>query len=166
MKVQMNKISTHLWFDTQAEEAVQLYTTIFKNSHIGRVTHYGHAGYEHHGMPAGSVMTVAFQLEGQDFVAMNAGPQFQFTEAISFMVRCETQAEIDHYWDGLSEGGDERAQVCGWLKDRFGVSWQVVPAQLDEMLNGPDRDKADRVMQAVLTMKKIDLAMLQNVYEA
>ena len=159
----MQKITPFLWFDGQAEEAAGFYTTIFKNSKIVNVSRYDEAGAKAAGRPKGSAMTVAFQLEGQAFVALNGGPIFKFTEAISFVVDCESQNEIDHYWEKLSEGGDEKAQQCGWLKDKYGLSWQIVPRVLGELLSGPDSEKSQRVMQAMLKMKKIDLAALLRV---
>ncbi|HLG38801.1 MAG TPA: VOC family protein, partial [Chitinophagaceae bacterium] len=129
----MQKITANLWFDRNAEEATKLYTSIFKNSKIGRISKYGKEGYEVHGMPEGTVMTIQFWLEGQEFIALNGGPQFKFNEAVSFIVNCDSQDEIDHYWEKLSAGGDKSAQVCGWLKDKFGLSWQIVPKVLPEM---------------------------------
>ncbi|MFJ9385730.1 VOC family protein [Peribacillus sp. NPDC101481] len=164
MKNKIQKITTNLWFDTQAEEAVKLYTSIFENSKIGRITRYGNAGNQIHGKPEGSVMTVEFELDGQAFVALNGGPQFKFTEAISFIINCEDQEEVDYYWEKLSEGGDEKAQVCGWLKDRFGVSWQIVPEYLTEMVNDSATEKSERVMKALLQMKKIDIKTLKQAY--
>jgi predicted 3-demethylubiquinone-9 3-methyltransferase (glyoxalase superfamily) len=158
------KITPCLWFDNQAEEAVTFYIAIFKNSKIVTVSRYGEAGKEIHGKPAGSVMTVAFELEGQTFTALNGGPIFKFNEAISFQVDCETQAEVDHYWTNLSEGGDPSAQQCGWLKDRYGVSWQIVPRALVEMLMDPDAGRSQRVMTAMLRMKKIDIGELKRAY--
>ena len=158
------KITPCLWFDDQAEEAAAFYTGVFKNSKIVTVSRYGEAGKEIHGKPAGSVMTVAFELEGQTFTALNGGPIFKFNEAISFQVDCETQAEVDHYWTKLSEGGDPSAQQCGWLKDRYGVSWQIVPRALVEMLMDPDAGKSQRVMTAMLRMKKIDIGELKRAY--
>src|SRR5687768_2281423 len=136
------KITPCLWFDDQAEAAVRFYTGIFKNSKIGTIARYGEAGREVHGKPAGSVMTVAFELNGQPFTALNGGPDFKFNEAISFQVHCETQEEVDYYWQKLSQSGDKEAQQCGWLKDKYGVSWQVVPRVLIEMLNDPDPKKS------------------------
>jgi predicted 3-demethylubiquinone-9 3-methyltransferase (glyoxalase superfamily) len=156
----VQKIPPCLWFDNQAEEAASFYVPLFKNSAIGAITRYGREGFEVHGRPEGSVMTVSFRLEGQEFTALNGCAHFKFTEAISFVARCETQAEIDHYWDKLCEGGDEKAQQCGWLKDRFGVSWQIVPAALFEMMAAADSEKSGRVMGALLQMKKLDLAAL------
>jgi predicted 3-demethylubiquinone-9 3-methyltransferase (glyoxalase superfamily) len=158
------RIAPCLWFDDQAEEAAEFYTAIFKNSRIGPVSRYGEAGREVHGKPSGTVMAVAFELDGQTFTALNGGPIFRFNEAISLQVNCETQEEVDHYWDKLSEGGDEKAQQCGWLKDKYGVSWQVVPRVLVEMISDPDPEKSGRVMQAMLQMKKIDIDALKRAY--
>jgi predicted 3-demethylubiquinone-9 3-methyltransferase (glyoxalase superfamily) len=161
----IQKIAPCLWFDHQAEEAAKFYVSIFENSAIRPVTRYGKEGFEVHGRPEGSAMTVSFRLESQEFTALNGGPHFKFSEAISFVVRCETQTEVDHYWDKLGEGGDERARQCGWLKDKYGVSWQIVPAALFEMMSGTDRIKSGRVMRAMLQMKKLDLAVLRQSYE-
>jgi predicted 3-demethylubiquinone-9 3-methyltransferase (glyoxalase superfamily) len=150
------KITPFLWFDTQAEEAARFYTSLFPNSAIGHVGHYGEAGP---GTP-GSVMTVDFELDGQSFIALNGGPQYSFTEAISFQVGCETQDEVDHYWSTLSEGGEEGP--CGWLKDRYGLSWQIVPTALPRLLGDRDRDKAQRAMVAMLGMRKLDIAELER----
>jgi predicted 3-demethylubiquinone-9 3-methyltransferase (glyoxalase superfamily) len=158
------KITPCLWFDDQAEEAVAFYSATFGNSKIVDVARYGEAGHEIHGKPAGTVMTVAFELEGQSFTALNGGPMFKFNEAISFQVNCETQGEVDYYWEKLSEGGDARAQQCGWLKDKYGVSWQVVPRALVEMISDPDSEKSGRVMEAMLQMKKIDIDALERAY--
>jgi predicted 3-demethylubiquinone-9 3-methyltransferase (glyoxalase superfamily) len=155
MKTPIQKISPFLWFDHQAEEAVHFYTSIFKNSKIELVTHYGDAGPG----PKGSVMTIAFQLGGQEFVALNGGPHFKFTEAISFVVNCESQEEVDHYWEKLTEGGAEIQ--CGWLKDKFGLSWQIVPTILVELLQIKDAEKSQRVMKAMFQMKKLDIAALK-----
>lgn len=160
----VHKITPCLWFDDQAEEAVAFYTAIFKSSKVVAVSRYGEAGKEIHGKAPGSVMTVAFELEGQTFTALNGGPIFKFNEAISFQVDCATQAEVDHYWTKLSEGGDPSAQQCGWLKDKYGVSWQIVPRVLIEMLMDPDQGKSQRVMTAMLRMKKIDIAELRRAY--
>ena len=160
----MQKITPCLWFDDQAEEAVEFYTAIFRNSKIVNVARYGEAGHEVHGNPAGTVMTVAFELDGQAFTALNGGPMFKFNEAISFQVNCETQEEVDYYWEKLSEGGDRNAQQCGWLKDKYGVSWQVVPRVLLEMINDPDFEKSQRVMKVMLRMKKIDIDELKRAY--
>ncbi|MFL5403662.1 MAG: VOC family protein [Gemmatimonadales bacterium] len=153
-----------LWFDSQAEEAARFYTSIFKNSKIGAIARYTEAGREVHGQPAGKVMTVAFELNGQPFTALNGGPQFKFNEAISFQIMCRTQEEVDHYWNKLSQGGDPKAQQCGWVKDKFGLSWQVVPTVLIEMMSDPDKEKAGRAMEAMLPMKKLDIAELERAY--
>jgi len=158
----MQKITPCLWFDDQAEEAVNFYVSIFNNSRIGTVTRYGEAGAEAAGRPEGTVMTITFQLEGQDFMALNGGPVFTFSPAISLMVSCRTQEEIDELWEKLSEGGT--IQQCGWLQDKYGVSWQVVPAVLGEMLQSEDAEKSERVMRAMLQMKKIDMRALEEAY--
>jgi len=158
------RIAPCLWFDDQAEAAAKFYTAIFRNSKIVKTARYGEAGREIHGRPPGSVMTVAFELEGQSFTALNGGPIFKFNEAISLQVFCESQEEIDYYWNKLSEGGDEKAQQCGWLKDKFGVSWQVVPAKLPELLTDPDSAKSQRAFQAMLKMKKLDIDQLGRAY--
>jgi predicted 3-demethylubiquinone-9 3-methyltransferase (glyoxalase superfamily) len=158
-------ITPCLWFDSQAEDAARYYTGIFKDSRIVAITRYGEAGREIHGRPAGSVMTVEFELNGQPFTALNGGPHFKFNEAVSFQIMCRDQEEVDFYWDRLRQGGDPNAQQCGWLKDKFGLSWQVVPTGMVEMLNNPDREKADRAMDAMMKMKKLDIAELQRAYE-
>ena len=155
-------IAACLWFDNQGEEAARFYTAVFPNSKITNITRYGKAGYEIHRRPAGSVMTVAFELNGRPFTALNGGPVFKFNEAVSFEIHCKTQDEVDYYWEKLTEGGDPKAQQCGWLKDKFGVSWQVVPTALLEMINDSDREKSDRVMEAMLHMKKIDIGALER----
>jgi predicted 3-demethylubiquinone-9 3-methyltransferase (glyoxalase superfamily) len=160
----MQKITPCLWFDDKAEDAVNSYTSIFKNSKIRKISRYGKEGYEIHGKPAGSVMTIEFELHGQAFTALNGGPMFTFTEAISFQVSCESQEEVDYYWEKLSEGGDEKAQQCGWLKDKYGVSWQIVPTVLGEMLQSKDAAKLERVMKALLQMKRIDIKGLRQAY--
>jgi len=160
----IQKITPCLWFDDQAEEAVEFYISIFRNSKIANIARYGEAGHEVHGKPAGTVMTVAFELDGQTFTALNGGPMFKFNEAISLQVNCETQEEVDYYWEKLSEGGDEKAQQCGWLKDKYGASWQVVPSVLPELINDPDSEKSQRAMQAMLQMKKIDIDELKRAY--
>jgi predicted 3-demethylubiquinone-9 3-methyltransferase (glyoxalase superfamily) len=154
-----------LWFDTQAEEAARFYTGIFKNSRLGTITRYTEAGHDVHGGTAGQVMVVEFELNGQRFTALNGGPHFKFNEAISLQIMCKTQDEVDHYWNKLSEGGEPKAQQCGWLKDRYGLSWQVVPTVLIEMMSDPDREKAGRTMEAMLKMKKLDIAALKRAYE-
>jgi predicted 3-demethylubiquinone-9 3-methyltransferase (glyoxalase superfamily) len=152
----MQKITPFLWFDTEGEEAAKFYTSVFPNSKIVEVTRYGSAGPR----PDGTVMTVSFELDGQEFVALNGGPEFTFNEAVSFQVNCETQDEVDAFWSTLSEGGEEGP--CGWLKDKFGLSWQIVPTVLPELLADPDREKSQRVMQAMLNMKKIEIYALQR----
>ena len=161
----MQKIIPCLWFDDKAEEAAKFYASIFKNSKIGNVSRYGKEGYEFHGKEDGTVMTVDFEIEGQKYVALNGGPIFKFNEAISFQVHCETQKEVDYYWEKLSEGGDEKAQQCGWLKDKYGVSWQIVPVVLTKMLQDKDAKKSQRVMKALLQMRKLDINTLTQAYE-
>jgi len=156
----MQKITPFLWFDNQAEEAAKFYVSIFGNSRIVSTTRYGEAGPG----PKGSVMTVEFELDGQRFIALNGGPQFKFTEAISFSVDCKTQGEVDELWDKLSRGGEQGP--CGWLKDKYGLSWQINPTILSRMLNDPDPAKAKRVMEAMLKMKKIDIEGLEKAYKA
>ncbi|MFT4415785.1 VOC family protein [Fredinandcohnia humi] len=166
MGTTIQKITTNLWFDNEAEEAATFYTSIFKNSSIGRITRYGKERHANGDTAEGAVMTVEFVLESQPFVALNGGPRYKFTEAISFIVNCETQEELDYYWEKLSEGGDEKAQVCGWLKDKYGVSWQVVPATLNEMISDEYPQKSERVMKALLqTRTKIDMETLKQAYE-
>jgi len=160
----MQKITPFLWFDSQAEEAAKFYTSIFRNSKMGRVTRYPNEGQEVHGREPGSVMVAEFEIEGQTFTALNGGPLFKFNESISFVVNCQSQEEVDHYWNRLSEGADPKAQQCGWLKDRFGVSWQIVPTILTKMLGDKDREKANRVMRAMLGMKKMNIAELEKAY--
>ena len=160
----VQRIAPCLWFDNQAEEAAKFYAAIFKNSKIVRIARYGEAGHEVHGRPAGTVMTVEFELDGQRFTALNGGPIFKFNEAISFQVNCETQEEVDYYWEKLSEGGDKKAQQCGWLKDKYGASWQVVPRVLSEMMSDPDAEKSGRAMKALLQMKKLDIGELKRAY--
>jgi predicted 3-demethylubiquinone-9 3-methyltransferase (glyoxalase superfamily) len=154
-----------LWFDSQAEEAARFYAGIFPNSKIGKISRYGDAGKEVHGRPAGSVMTVEFELNGQPFTALNGGPHFRFNEAISFQIMCKDQAEVDHYWNALTQGGDPNAQQCGWLKDKYGLSWQVVPSEMAQLMSDPDREKAGRVMEALLKMKKLDINQLKQAAE-
>jgi predicted 3-demethylubiquinone-9 3-methyltransferase (glyoxalase superfamily) len=155
----MQKITPFLWFDHQAEEAANFYTSLFKDSKIVSISRYGEGGPG----PQGTVMTVNFQLEGQDFIALNGGPEFTFSPAISFFVDCATQAEVDRLWDKLTEGGEE--VQCGWLKDKFGLSWQIVPSGLSDLLNGKDAEGSRRAMQAMLQMKKLDLARMRQAYE-
>ena len=161
----MQTITPCLWFDDQGEEAARFYVSIFPKSRIVRVTRYGEAGREVHGRPAGAVMTVEFELNGQPFVALNGGPQFRFNEAISLQVPCRDQAEIDRYWDALSAGGDPGAQQCGWLKDKYGVSWQVFPEVVYQMFADPQSEKSQRAFTAMMGMKKMDLAALQRAYD-
>jgi len=159
----MQKITPFLWYDDQAEDAVNFYVSIFKNSKILNVARYGEAGAEVSGRAKGTVMTIAFQLEGEEFIALNGGPVFTFSPAISFLVNCETQEEVDDLWDKLSEGGEK--EQCGWLRDKYGVSWQIVPSVLGKMLQDKDAEKAEKVMKAMLQMKKIDLKTLKRAYE-
>ena len=161
----VQKIVPFLWFDKQAEEAVKSYVSIFNNSRIGAVTRYGKEGYEVHGMEEGTVMTLDFEIEGQKFVALNGGPIFKFNEAISFQVLCESQEDVDYYWEKLSEGGDRKAQQCGWLKDRYGVAWQIVPRVLVKMIQDKDIKKSQKVMKAMLRMQKLDIKTLRQAYE-
>ncbi|TLY23987.1 MAG: VOC family protein [Nitrospirae bacterium] len=161
MKTQ--KITPFLWFDDKAEEAVKFYVSLFKNSKIGTITRYGEAGAAASGRPKGTVMTVAFQLEGQAFTALNGGPHFKFTEAISLVVNCKTQEEVDELWEKLS-GGGEKGQ-CGWLKDKYGLSWQIVPTVLGKMLNDKDAEKSNRVLHAIIQMRKLDIKRLQQAYK-
>ena len=158
----MRRITPFLWFDGQAEQAAEFYVSVFPNSRINRVLRYGEAGREQHGQPPGTVMTVAFELDGEPFTALNGGPLFTFTEAVSFVVDCATQDEVDYYWEKLGEGGNPAAQQCGWLKDRYGLSWQIVPRRLLELLSDPNPQTATRVMQALMPMKRIDLAALEH----
>ena len=160
----MQKITPFLWFDTQAEEAVNYYVSIFRNSKIVSVARYGDDGAKVSGRPKGSVMTVAFQLDGQPFVALNGGPVFTFSPAISFVVDCRTQEEVDQLWDKLSAGGEQ--QQCGWLRDKYGVTWQIVPSVLGELMSDPDPAKSQRVMQAMLQMTKLDIKGVQQAAEA
>ncbi len=158
----MKRITPCLWFDTQAEEAASFYTSIFKDSKIKHIARYGDSAANDSGRPKGSVMTVLFELAGQEFMALNGGPMFKFTEAVSFMVMCENQDEVDRYWQALLQGGEE--SQCGWLKDKFGLSWQVVPTAVNDMMRDKDPVRAERVMKAILGMRKIDLAELEAAY--
>ena len=158
------RIAPCLWFDDKAEEAAKFYVSVFKSSRITRTSLYTEAGRENHQRPPGSVMVVAFELDGQEFAALNGGPVFKFNEAVSLMINCRTQAEVDHYWEKLSAGGDPQAQQCGWLKDKYGVSWQVVPTVLSEMMSDPDTARAGRVTTAMMQMKKLDIAALEHAY--
>ena len=163
--MQMTRIVPCLWFADQAEQAAHFYTSIFKNSKINAITRYGTAGFEVHQRPAGSVMTVDFELDGSHFTALNGGPVFTFNEAVSFQIICDTQEEVDSYWDKLTAGGDPKAQQCGWLKDKFGLSWQVVPKGMQEMLSDPTSEAASRAMTAMMKMKKLDMHELKRAYE-
>lgn len=158
----MQKITPCLWFDDDAEQAARFYASIFKRSKIGRITRYGKEGYAIHGRKAGTVMTVTFRLDGQEFMALNGGPVFTFNEGVSFIVYCESQREVDYYWDRLSIGG--KKGVCGWLKDKYGVSWQIVPRVLEMMIKGHSTVKSERVMKALLRMRKLDIKALQSAY--
>jgi predicted 3-demethylubiquinone-9 3-methyltransferase (glyoxalase superfamily) len=159
MAAKLQKITPFLWFDNQAEEAMNFYVSIFKNSKRGRISRYGEAGPG----PKGAVMVASFELEGQKFIALNGGPHFKFTEAVSFLVNCETQDEVDAFWEKLSEGGSKGQ--CGWLKDKFGLSWQIVPTILGELMSDPDPEKSKRVMTAMLQMKKLDINALKRAYD-
>jgi predicted 3-demethylubiquinone-9 3-methyltransferase (glyoxalase superfamily) len=158
----VQKITPNLWFDGVAEEAANYYVSIFRNSKITTVSRYGKEGFEIHRQPEGTAMVIAFELEGQQFLGLNGGPQFKFSEAISFVVSCEDQEEIDYLWGRLNEGGDPNAQQCGWLKDKFGLSWQIIPSILPQLMTSPDKEKASRTMNAMLQMKKIDIEALKN----
>lgn len=159
----MQNITPFLWFDDKAEEAVNLYVSLFKNSKVKGIARYSEAASAAAGRPAGTVMTVEFELNGQPFMALNGGPHFMFTEAVSFMVNCETQREIDEFWEKLSEGG--QTSQCGWLKDKYGLSWQVVPTALGQMMKDKDPQKSKRVMEAMLKMTKIEIPLLQQAYD-
>jgi len=161
----IEKITPNLWFDTQAEEAARYYTSIFKNSSIDHITYYTKAGQEIHKKNPGSVMTVEFNLMGHNFVALNGGPEFKFNEAISFVVDCETQEEVDFFWNKLKAGGDPKAQQCGWLKDKFGLSWQIVPRMLTELTRNKDQEKVERVLDVMMKMKKLDIRELEEAAE-
>ena len=161
---ELKKIAPCLWFDDKAEEAAKYYVGIFKNSKIGKISRYGEAGRETHKRPPGSVMTVQFELEGQPFTALNGGPVFNFNEAISLQIYCKDQKELDYYWEKLTVGGDPKAQVCGWLKDKYGLSWQVVPEKIADMMGDPDDPGSQRAFEALLEMKKLDIAALERAY--
>lgn len=158
----LSKIIPNLWFDNDAEEAAKFYTSIFKNSSIDKIVRYPNVGQEIHKKKAGSVMTVEFTVLGQKYVGLNGGPDFKFTEAVSFIINCKDQKEVDYYWEKLSQGGDPKAQQCGWLKDKFGLSWQVVPVVLDELINDPDQEKVEQVFEAMLKMKKLNVEELEQ----
>jgi predicted 3-demethylubiquinone-9 3-methyltransferase (glyoxalase superfamily) len=160
----MQKITPFLWFDDQAEEAVNFYMSIFKDSKSGRIFRYSEEASEKTGQPVGSVLTIEFEIQGQKFVALNGGPLFKFNESVSFVINCETQEEVDYFWEKLTTNGGEES-ACGWVKDKFGLSWQVTPIVLIDMLNDSDQEKSERVMQAMLQMKKIDIKALKDAYE-
>jgi predicted 3-demethylubiquinone-9 3-methyltransferase (glyoxalase superfamily) len=160
----LQRFSTCLWFDSQAEQAATFYTSIFKNSRIVTITRYGKAGFEQHRRPPGSVMTVVFELDGQEFTALNGGPKFKFTEAISIQVNCEAQHEIDYYWDKLSAGGDPKAQQCGWLKDKYGLSWQIVPTIMAELFKDENSPATSRAVLAMMKMKKLNIGEMERAY--
>lgn len=160
----MKRLTTCLWFENQAEEAARYYTSVFKNAKMGKITKYGEAAAKASGRPKGSTMTVEFEIAGQEFMGLNGGPEFKFSEAISIVVNCENQREVDDYWTKLLAGGGTES-VCGWLKDKFGLSWQITPTVLTEMIQDEDPEKAERVMAAMLTMRKIDIAALEAAYE-
>jgi len=164
MTGRFQRITPFLWFDSNAEEAVKFYVSVFENSRIGQITHYTKESSNASGQPEGTVMTIAFELDGQPFTAINGGPHFKFNEAISLVISCRDQTEIDHFWDKLSAGGDPKSQVCGWLKDKYGLSWQVTPADLGDLMRNPATTAA--VMKEVLKMKKIDLATLRRAAAA
>lgn len=161
----MPTISPCLWFNDQAEEAAEFYCSIFPNSKTTSISRYTEAGRELHGQEPGAVMTIDFELDGQPFTALNGGPMFEFNPAVSLQIHCDTQDEIDHFWEKLSEGGDENARQCGWLKDKYGLSWQVVPTMLAPLLQGPDLEKSVRATEAMLQMKKLDIQALQDAYD-
>ena len=164
MAVNLQRLTPCLWFDNQAEDAARFYCSIFNNAKINQISHYSEVGREIHRRPVGSVMTVEFELDGHSFTALNGGPLFKFNEAVSFQINCDTQDEIDYYWNKLGAGGDPKAQQCGWLKDRYGLSWQVVPEGMEAMLKDETSPGAERAMQAMLDMKKIDIAALERAY--
>ena len=159
------RLAPCLWFDNEAEEAARFYVGVFRNSRILTTTRYGKAGFEQHHRPAGSVMTVEFELDGQRFTALNGGPAFKFNEAVSFQIYCDTQEEIDYYWNKLGAGGDPNAQQCGWLKDRFGLSWQVVPKDMEKLFQDENSPGAQRTMEAMLKMKKLDIETLRRAHD-
>lgn len=164
MATEINKITTCLWFDTEAEDAANFYLSIFKNSKILQVTRYGKLAEEKFGKPEGSAMSVDFEIDGRVFTALNGGPMFKFNEATSFMVHCDTQQELDYYWEKLSEGGDPNAQQCGWIKDKFGLSWQIIPKGLDALVGDPNSEKSQKAFMAMIGMKKLDIEKLQEAY--
>jgi predicted 3-demethylubiquinone-9 3-methyltransferase (glyoxalase superfamily) len=161
----MKKMTSCLWFDKEAEDAAKYYTSIFKNAKINRIARYGKEGQDIHGGKEGAVMTVEFELEGQQFLGLNGGPHFKFNEAVSFVINCDTQEEIDYYWEKLGKGGDPKSQQCGWLKDKFGLSWQVTPSIMGDMFNESPTDRTERVMKVMMQMKKLDIKELQKAYD-
>lgn len=165
MKNTLQRLTTNLWFDKEAEEAAYYYTSIFKNSRIIQTAYYGDAGYEQHRMKKGTVMTVEFTLDGCPFVALNGGPIFKFNESVSFIVNCKDQQEVDYYWDKLREGGDPKSQQCGWLKDKYGVSWQIVPEMMAQLAGTSDSAASERAMTAMMKMKKLDIEELQKAFD-
>lgn len=164
-KLKLQPLTTCLWFDKNAQEAVNFYSTVFKNFKAGRKLYHGKEGQELHGMPEGTLLTIEFEIEGQQFIGLNGGPMFTFSEATSFIINCDTQEEVDHYWNRLGEGGDPASQQCGWLKDKFGLSWQVVPTVWYSMIDDPDKEKSGRAMNAMMQMKKLDIKKLQEAFE-
>ncbi|MEJ7766231.1 MAG: VOC family protein [Chitinophagaceae bacterium] len=162
----IQKIIPNLWFNNNAEEAVDYYVSIFENSKIGRMARYTDEGFEYHGKTAGTPMTIELEIEGQTFVALNGGDEFKFTEAVSFIVYCDTQKEIDYYWNRLTPGGDPQAQMCGWLKYKYGVSWQIVSTVLPHLVTDADSTKSERVMKALMSMKKLDIEILERAYHS
>ncbi len=158
----MQKFTINLWFDSQAEEAVQFYTSIFPDSKVGRTVYFSQEGFEYHGKPEGSICTIEFELNGSSFLALNGGPDFRFNEAISIIVHCDTQEDVDYYWDKLSQGGDPAAQQCGWLKDKYGVSWQIVPTTFTENLSSQDKNTVEKTWKAIFNMKKLEISELKK----
>ena len=161
-----NKIVPCLWFEKNIQEAVNFYTAIFKNSKITNTSYYGESSSQASGIPKGSILTINFELNGQEFVALNGGPAFKFTEALSLMVYCKNQKELDYYWEKLSKGGDKKAQVCSWLKDKYGVSWQIFPSIMEKVLKDKDQGKVAKVMAAMMKMKKLDIKTLEKAYRS
>lgn len=160
----IQKITPNFWYDKAAEDAARFYVSIFKNASVGHISYYGKEGFEIHKMPEGTAMTVDFTLDGQNFRGLNGGPLFKFYESVSFVVSCDTQEELDYYWDKLNEGGDPKAQQCGWLKDKFGMSWQIVPAKMDKWMTTGTKEQTSRVMTVMLQMKKLDIAKLEEAF--
>lgn len=165
MQNNLQKITTNLWFDTEAEEAATYYTSVFKDSSIGRISRYGKEGFEIHKRPAGSVMTIEFEINGHSFLGLNGGPVFKFNEAVSLIVNCKDQEEIDYYWNTLKEGGDPKAQQCGWLKDKYGLSWQIVPTMMAELRDEEPNERSERMIKVMMKMKKLDIKALKDAYD-